>query len=523
MSCAQNRIPYEEGVPIPHQDQMIPKGDERITPYLTDTLFRGDPDWVYRARDTQDLSEILRSCSGNRIPVTVCGGRTGLAGGAMPAGGLLVAMEGKNRLLDISADPSSPQATAEAGILLGDFQRQIADTGFSYPPDPTSRFEAQLGGTVATNATGEDSLLYGPTRRYIRRLKFLKADGSGQTIERKIPYRGPTKNFGGYCLTGDPIDLLIGSEGTLGIITEVTVDLLPRPPDFFLCWAFFPDLDSALEFVTWGLSTNGIRPRSLELLDRVALTIVSRQQDAPVGARGENCAITFKQEFLGEPERDNLLGRWLTLIESVLKKRNSDPLVDQIVVATDDVSKEKLRKLRHSVPATVNEEARLFQKDGGGKIATDWWVPPQRIREMMREVRKESDELGLRWLAFAHIGDGHPHVNYIARNREEMKRAEDLLKRQCQRAVQFGGGVAGEHGLGKMYRDLLKIQWSEPQIRKMVEIKRKFDPFCLLGRGNILFPRSTLEPTAGEYSKGVRGKRSGEKTGRNQVARRRSR
>src|SRR3990167_2691505 len=147
-------------------------------------------------------------------------------------------MEQCNRVIDIGVDPVTkrPRATAEPGILLGDFQRQVAEAGFFYPPDPTSRDEAQLGGKSGTNATGEDSLLYGPTRRYVRRLKLLQADGRTIEVVRKKPYRGPTKNSAGYYLKGDPIEPFIGSEGTLGLVTEVTVDLLPASRDHFVVW-----------------------------------------------------------------------------------------------------------------------------------------------------------------------------------------------------------------------------------------------------------------------------------------------
>ncbi len=189
---------------------MIPKGDERITPYQSDTLMKGDPDLVYRASDLQELREILSYCDQNVIPVTFSGSRTCLTGASVALEGLLIAMERCKRLIDIGLDPETkrPQATAQPGILLGEFQKKVEEAGYFYPPDPTSRNEVQLGGTVATNATGEDSLLYGPTRRYIRRLKVMLASGRELEIIRKIPYRGPTKNTAGYWLSGDPIDAL---------------------------------------------------------------------------------------------------------------------------------------------------------------------------------------------------------------------------------------------------------------------------------------------------------------------------
>ncbi|MBI2082914.1 MAG: FAD-binding oxidoreductase [Deltaproteobacteria bacterium] len=460
---------------------MIPRGDQRIGPYLSDTVVQGDPELVYRARDSQDLTEILKYCHQEKIPVTFCGSQTSLTGSSVAFGGLLVWMGHRDRVLDIEKN----QATAESGILLGQFQRQIEEAGCFYPPDPTSRHEAQLGGTVGTNAAGEDCLLYGSTRDYVRRLKLFKADGTEIVIERKLPFNGPHKGRGGYCLDGDPIDLFIGSEGTLGVVTEVTVDLLPPSNPFFLAWAFFPDFESALEFVITARRDQQVRPRSMELLDEESLKIVASQERPPTGALRGKAAVTFKQEYANEAEGDLYLGRWLGLIEPLLKSKEVSGFLDYIVVADDPVSKERLRKLRHAVPSTVNEEVSRYRIDGGGKISTDWWVPVEKIREMMDEVKRESEELGLRYLAYAHFGEGHPHINYVARNHSEMARAQKLLLHQCRRAVKLGGGVAGEHGLGKLYRHLLKVQWPSSVIRQMKQIKKEFDPNNILGKGNI--------------------------------------
>lgn len=443
---------------------------------------KGDPDLVYRARDLQDLQEIFRYCHQEKIPITLCGSRTGLAGGAAAPGGLLVSMEKKSSFLDL--DRTKRTATAEAGILLGEFQKRVAEEGFHYPPDPTSRFEAQLGGTIATNAGGEDSFRYGMTRRYVRRLKILRATGEIDIFERKGPFTGPSKNLGGYPLTKDPIDLLIGSEGTLGLILEATVDLLPPSRSFFAAWAFFPSLESALEFVVRAASDQTVSPRSFELIDKPSLEIVSQQDRAPRATSTAGAAISFKQEY-EETNRDELIENWLKLLESVLKRHNAIPLLDEVVVALDEPAQAQLRKLRHAIPATINEEIRPYLEEGGGKISTDWWVPLAKMPQMMEKAREESGVLGLRTLMFAHIGDGHPHINYIAKNFSEMQRAKELLKDQCRRAVQWGGGVAGEHGIGKLYRDLLPLQWSVEQIGRMREIKRQFDPHGILGPGTL--------------------------------------
>ncbi|MBI4373608.1 MAG: FAD-dependent oxidoreductase, partial [Deltaproteobacteria bacterium] len=165
---------------LPHRSEMIPRGDDRIASFRSDTLVEGDPDLVYRARDLGDLKEILKFGHVKKIPITIAGNQTSLTGSSIAFGGLLIWMGFRARLLSIEKNRTSNrmEATAEPGVILGSFQKSVDEAGYFYPPDPTSRFEVQLGGTVGTNASGEDGLLYGSTRDYIRRLKILKADGT---------------------------------------------------------------------------------------------------------------------------------------------------------------------------------------------------------------------------------------------------------------------------------------------------------------------------------------------------------
>ncbi len=451
---------------IPCRSLMLARGLDQITPYLSDTLLTGDPDLVYRAGDGRELKEILAYCHHHRIPVTFSGRQTSLTGASVAFEGLLISMEKNDRILDIATDPATglTTATAQPGILVGEFQKTVAQAGWYYPPDPTSRNEAALGGTVATNATGEDSLLYGPTRRYVRRLKILLADGREMELTRTRPYTGATKNKAGYVLEGDPIEAFIGSEGTLGLVTEVTVDLLPAPQDHLTGWAFFPDLMSGIEFVVLSQQHPGIQPRSLELIDSQSLAIIRKQERAPEIPERAGSVIVFKQEYSSLGDRDEKMGCWMGFLESVLRSHRAEGLMHATQVALDPSSQERFRALRHAIPSTINEEARKYGPDGGGKVSTDWWVPLGSLQKMMREVVEESEALGLPYYAFAHIGNGHPHMNYIARNRDEKRLAEELLVRQCRRAVAYGGGVAGEHGLGKIHRFLLPVQCQPPVI-----------------------------------------------------------
>jgi FAD/FMN-containing dehydrogenase len=391
-----------------------------------------------------------------------------------------------NRILDIDIRGDRATATAEPGIFLAEFQDQLMAQGLFYPPDPTSRKEACLGATVATNATGEDSLLYGSTRCHVRRLKVLLADGTERELIRPVDSRpGREKNLGGYYLGGDPIDLFIGSEGTLGLITEVTVDLIQNPANHFSAIAFFPSTESVLKCVVGLRGQRNVVPRCLEIMDENCLGILRSHPDCFPIPENARAALYFKQEYRSEAEQSDFLDYWLAVLEMRLKEDLASDLLDAAFVAADNKKKNLLRDLRHHIPATINEQANRFRDDGGGKVGTDWWTPLDHIEEAMALAINDSEEIGLPIYVFGHIGNGHPHVNFLVRNAREKELAREAIIRQCRRAVLWGGGVSGEHGIGKVKRHLLEIQHTREQIQRMMDLKRQFDPRWILGRNNL--------------------------------------
>ncbi len=463
-----------KGVPV--QGEVLCKGDDRITPYCGDVVKRGNPDLVIRARDVQEISEVLAYCHGHHIPVTFMGGQTGLTGASAAEAGIVVATEKLQSVLDIGPD----WAITEPGIFLGELKETIKNESCFYPPDPTSYREARLGGTIATNATGEDTLLYGPTRRYVRALKVIKATGEIVMLKRSSKDRPSLrKGTAGYCYEGSLIDLFIGSEGTLGYIAEATVDILPKSAEFWAAIGFFPSLSTALQFVKDAMSSNRVKPRAMELMDKAALEIFSGAEAVADLPDDAEAAIYWKQEFLDEQEETRGLESWYELF------RKAGGQVDAMWLAQGPAKLDQLRRWRHYIPATINEQLEPYREQGGGKVASDWWVPLEYIGPALRETINESNAAGLKPIIFGHIGNGHPHVNYIAQTAEEMKKGVELIKRQCERAVKWGGGVAGEHGLGKIHRHLLGIQHSQKVIDKMVAIKREWDPHWILGRGTL--------------------------------------
>jgi FAD/FMN-containing dehydrogenase len=464
--------------------RLLHPGDPGYEAYAGDVVLRGSPQAVARPGSEAELADLLRAANDRRLPVTLAGGQTSLTGSSVALEGLLVSTEKMDRVLDVGRDADGcPVAVAEPGIFLGEFQEQLALRGWLYPPDPTSRHEARLGATVATNATGEESLRYGPTRRWVRELRVLTAGGETLTLRRRGAPPAEEKATAGYFAALDDIDLFIGSEGTLGAITRVTVALLPRPARVTAGLAFFPRLRDALEFVV--LARRRLEPLALELLDRASLDLVGSNPEHIAWPPGTGAAIAFKTTV--DPDDRQGLEPWIALLEECLARAGAGALLDRTLVMDDEPALARLRSFRHRVPATLNERIAGFRDAGGGKVGTDWWVPYDRLPDFLVGWGDRIREAGLEHLAFGHVGNGHPHVNFLARTTREVSRARELATAMCREAVALGGGVAGEHGLGKLKRDLLAIQYPGPRIEAMKAVKRRWDPRWILGRGNI-FP-----------------------------------
>ena len=465
---------------------LIFKNDSRIERYCEDTMMRGNPDAVLVARDLQDVREALRYCSSENIPVTFCGSQTSMTGASVAESGLLISTEKMENFLDLSVvSEKSAMATVQSGIITGELRKTVAEQGWFYPPAPTSQDECRIGANVSTNATGEDSFQYGSTRRYVREIKVLMAEGTEKIFSRAPDEKKPLDwNYGGYLLeSANPLDWFIGGEGTLGFIYEVTVDLLAAPLGAFSALAPFLSNESAIRFAVEVVREGILKPRAMELIDSGALEFMKTHPTFPESLKNSPALIYFKQEYHSDSDLEKYLSMWMQKIGcngSQTPCRGS-----QTLIATTEKQKEDLRRWRHHIPSKINEEYRHYWKVGGGKVGSDWWVPIPRLEEMMAYVYRTGKDLGVPFMAYAHIGRGHPHVNYLCKTPEEKQRAQALLLDCCRKAVSLGGGVAGEHGIGKLHRDLMPIQWSAADLDRMRQIKREFDPKYLLGKGNI--------------------------------------
>ncbi len=461
---------------------------EIIEQYSKDSVYEGHPDFVYRAGDWETVQEVLQYCSENKLPVTFCGSQTSMTGASVADEGLALSMSLKNKILDIGVDKKTnePYVITEPGVILADLKKAVKAEGFYYPPDPTSFNEVQVGSTIATNATGECSFKYGSSRKYVDSLEVICADGHIKTLARqkKVPLM-IQKNRGGYCLDGEEIDEIIASEGTLALIKQLKLRLINHEePNVFLLMIPFSSFEKCIQAASLLLKKEK-QPVALELVGPGASDYFQKCSACPEELKKEKNFLYIKDEYHSEMDFRNSIDAWFNLLTQVYRQVNDPAPLERVFMARTDQQLKDIHECRHYIPLMVNEECFKFHADGGGKVGTDWWVPTRHMYDMMMNVYKKAKEINVPFLVFAHIGAGHPHWNFLAKNKEQWQIAKNFIKLQCKQAVHYGGGVAGEHGLGKIKKDLLEIQHQPPVIRKMLALKNKWDPNWIFGKGNI--------------------------------------
>ncbi|HQC50447.1 MAG TPA: FAD-binding oxidoreductase [bacterium] len=459
-------------------------GDERIESYCEDTMYRGSPDAVLLPRKDEDILAAIEFCSSYKIPLTICGSQTSMTGASVPDEGLLLSTEKLEGIEDIVDIGGQPHVVVKPGTVVSQLQAELAKKNLFYPIGPTSKDQCRIGANIATNATGEDSYKYGTVRQYVQSLELITPDCKSVFYSREPGEAASGKrNTAGY-FTGweNPIDLIIGSEGTLGFISRATIRLIPGVPSFFSALIPFESNMEALSFaVNLTLNEKDKKPRTLELIDSGALKMMKTSRSFPSIPNEIAAYLYIKQEYDSEKE----LGRWAQIWQERIQKACGCDLEKHSMVALTQNDQEIFRLWRHRIPEAANELGRLYWKDGGGKVGSDWWVPIDKLIEMMEFFYAAADRSGLPHMGYAHIGAGHPHTNLLGRTPTEKNLARDILSACCKKAVELGGGVAGEHGLGKIHTDLLSIQHSKSTIELMKHWKNQYDPDWIFGRGNI--------------------------------------
>ncbi|MBC7900287.1 MAG: FAD-binding oxidoreductase [Saprospiraceae bacterium] len=478
--------------------------------YLADAsnLKGGHCQKLFVPETSGEISEILRGANEAAIPVTISGARTGTVGGAIPFGGYVISLEKLNKIEEIRKVELT--AIVQPGVILSDFQKVVEAENLFYPPDPTE-WSCQIGGTIATNASGARSFKYGATRNYVQHLKIVLANGEnlelkrgeirggtdgiinliteqGNSIKINVPtYKRPNvrKNVSGYFSEEglDAIDLFIGSEGTLGVITEIKFSVLPKPEGFFSGIVFFSSEENLLSLVSEvrDLSfanrtshvANTLNASLIEYFDANSLEFI--REKFPETPKNMTGAIFFEQETNAESE-DGLLEDWNELLE----KHGAD--LDRSWFTTTETDREKMRAFRHALPVAVNERiSRHNQK----KVGTDMAVPDENFAGFLRFYKQMLRASGLDYVIFGHIGDNHLHANILPKNDLEAEKARHLYGRSIAQAIMLGGTISAEHGIGKLKSKYLNVMMGERYLNEMAGIKKAFDPKGILGRNNM--------------------------------------
>ena len=430
------------------------------------------PDLVARPESIEDVIDVVRKAASDRIAITCAGAQTSTTAASITDKGILLSLRG---LDGISApDEKARTIKVEPGALVGQIKRTAAAAGLLFAPDPTSEEESTIGGAIACNASGARTFKYGATRRHVRALKVVMASGELLEFRRS----DLEKNTVGYAFAHDPIDWFIGSEGTLGVIVEAELSLLPLPHHVVGLAVLFRTEQEALNFVIATRESSTLSARCIEYFDGRAIEIARSAASAGMIASSAGAMVYVEEEISDNLEQ--ALSRWMELIERIAA--DFEPLVFD-----GEARLREARRIRHSIPTTMNERGNRYRDSGGRKVSTDWAVPYRKLPEAIHAARSLVKERGIEEpVMYGHAGNGHPHQNFIARDARELTTIERVVEETLTRVLALGGTVAAEHGIGKIKRKWLPLQMNPLQISMMTAVKRDLDPHGILAPGNIL-------------------------------------
>jgi len=434
------------------------------------------PDAVARPADALEVAELLRDATSTRTAVTPAGAQSSTTGASIVDHGVLLSLRRLDRLIDL--DRSARSVRVQAGVLIADVRRAAEAEGLLFTPDPTSEEECTVGGAIACNASGARSLRYGATGPHVRALTVALANGEIHELRRPAL----EKNTVGYPITHDPVEWFVGSEGTLGVVLDAEFALHPLPSQVLGLAVPFATEADALAFVVAARRSPSVFPRCLEYFDALAFEIARTAAGSGAWAP-ESRAMVYVEETGSREDSDAELPleAWLALAETHHADTAEIRVYDSVASLAD------ARRIRHAIPATMNERGAACRSAGGRKVSTDWAVPYPRLAEALHMARTLADAHGLpQAVAYGHAGNGHPHQNFIAHDAAELHRIEQLVQETLRQVLAMGGTVAAEHGIGKIKRRWLPMQASELQLRVMRALKRELDPLGLLAPGNVL-------------------------------------
>jgi len=425
--------------------------------------FSFPPQVVVKPKDVSEVSAIMRIATNASIPVTPIGGRTGLSGGALSvSGGIGLSMERFNRILEI--DEMNLQATLEPGVITQVFQEAVKEKGLMYPPDPASKGSCFIGGNVSENSGGPKAVKYGVTKDYVLNLEVVLPSG-------EVIWTGANtlKNSTGYNLT----QLMIGSEGTLGIITKIVMRLIPHPTADLLMLVPFKSATKACEAVS-SIFRAGIIPSGMEFMERDAIQYTMDfmgEEPVPLGSEDEAHLLI---EVDGN-DMDALMSD-CEKIMAVVERFDCG----EILFAEDQAQKDRLWKLRRRVGEAVKAQS-IYKEE-------DTVVPRYRLPDLLGHVKRIGKEYGFQSVCYGHAGDGNLHVNILKGDMSDEDwnaKVKVAIRELFEDVKELGGTISGEHGIGHVQREYMDVMFSESHLELMRSIKRVFDPKGILNPNKI--------------------------------------
>ncbi len=448
-------------------DSHVLTDDEARQTYGTDALKRGTAaDVVVVPGNAREISAIMNLCSAGRIPIVPRGGGSGYTGGSVPTrGGVVLSLERMNRILEI--DEANLVAVVEPNVITGDLQDAVEKVGLFYPPDPASLRQSAIGGNVAEGAGGPRAFKYGTTKQYVLGLEAVLPTGEIVETGGKS-----VKNVVGYDLT----HLLVGSEGTLAIITKIILRLVPKPPVQSTLRATFADIERAAAAVD-NIIRHRVVPAALELIDGDCLeAVASYLQVRSLAPEGTSAMLLLEVD--GTPAA---VAEEAARVEQACREAGAT----EILRARDNAEREELWRVRRELSSSLKVITPL-------KFNHDVVVPKGRIPQLFALIRKIKTDYRLRIPCFGHAGDGNIHVNIMVDpdDAAEIQRAHGAEQVLFEGVVALEGSISGEHGIGFAKARFLPIELSAEEIALMKRVKQAFDPLGILNPGKI-FPDVT--------------------------------
>ncbi|MEJ8803039.1 FAD-binding oxidoreductase [Pontibacter sp. H249] len=443
---------------------ILPAAADAMMQYTHDETedLRYLPEVVLKPANAEEISHIMQFCHQNFIPVTPRGAGTGLSGGALAVHqGVILSTERLNKIVHI--DERNLQATVEPGVITQVFQEAVIERGLFYPPDPSSRGSCFLGGNLSESSGGPRAVKYGVTKDYVLNLQVVLPTG-------EITWTGANvlKNATGYNLT----QLMVGSEGTLGIITKIVFKLIPYPPQNLVMLVPFHDEEEACDAVS-KIFMAGIVPSALEFMERDAILWASRYMNIAVDLP-EDIQAHLLIELDGK-DMDQLY-KDAEDVYQVLEKYN----VGEILVADTEKQKADLWQLRRSVGHAVKSNS-IYKEE-------DTVVPRAELPKLLKGVKEIGAKYNFKSVCYGHAGDGNLHINIVKDNMSDddwKYKLPEGIKEIFRLCVSLGGTISGEHGIGLVQRPYIGIAVNEVQLRLMKGIKQLFDPHGILNPGKI--------------------------------------